>query len=169
MADNYYHVLSENIDVFPCSKDRSEVRKQSSNQLLEQNIANIVTQLVDRESFIVRYDSASLTKENTLSGDLWFSIAGRLFRIQSGTAIPYKGNEVYAGIFLDDNNEIHGQDYKNVELDVFYYQGLNISTSKPGEGKWLQLFDKNGNLVIENLAKFNSSSLKIDKIDGKHE
>ena len=180
-------VKSSNIDVFPCSKSRTEAGKGSNNLLLENNIASLIDSLVDVDSFIVKPTNTAYSTTTGFASDVIFSIKGRLFCTKKGTCIGTNG---FVGLIIDNKtNEIYGQDeYNNSE---FIYKGLIFHSSsdfnnvtvydnkevsellaieiEPGVKKYtlytLQLLKASSTeLNSEKFIKFKSSSLNITKV-----
>lgn len=180
------YIQSTNIDIFPMAKSRDGI--SLTNRLFyEQNIANLIRQVVDKEGFIISGGELNGTE---LSTDLIFNIYGYWVCIKSGTDLKGafdSGNEVSAHITLNNDpvQEIVGQD--EGEGTNKLYEGLLLSSSAPSVDapdnqcvKSLLLFikDSNGwkvnsdafykvNCSSVDFRGFNPQLLNISSIDGK--
>lgn len=117
---------SANVEVFPSTKRSNEYASQS-RLLSEKSFSRLINQLVDKDSFIIRYDSDSIE----------FNIHGYYFKINSFSSLLPKVSEatnLYACIKIDNTTqELVGQDidgnYQGVYLTTDLSSGGEITTS----------------------------------------
>ena len=171
-------VPSENIVAYPIS-NRSGIYSISSRISTEYNITNLINQLKDIDSFVIKYikNSATGSEDNSY---IEFCILGYYFKINHIDKYKINGEPLYAAIKLDEKNitigdiatggfeyiqrdiasiegntPIEGSDGNNkVDLDNngdFY--GLKLTNSKIDGLYSLQLFDSNGNVPFESQIK----------------
>lgn len=158
------NINSTNIKVFPFAKFR-QTSDLGSRLFYEMNVSRLIDQLIDVQGFIV---SGKVDLNGIVTETLGFNIKGYYFEISPQTSIvPADATDsVYARIQLDgEPNELVGQDDNN------NFTVLDILGTEPTEGYYIKLLSKDSDgwkLVVESYTKFDNSSLKIDKIDGKH-
>lgn len=172
-------VPSENIVAYPIS-NRNGIYSISSRISTEYNITNLINQLKDIDSFVIKYikNSATGSEDNSY---IEFCILGYYFKINHIDKYKINKEPLYASIKLDEQNitigdiatgefkyiqrdiasiegntPIEGSDGNNkVDLDNddgnFY--GLKLTNSKKDGLYSLQLFDSNGNVPFESQIK----------------
>ena len=108
------YLKSKNITVFP-SVNRS-VGAKGARLFTEYNLVHLINQLTDTDSFII-------SNELDLSNPVFeFNIAGYYFKVDSYVNIISKfdgmpvslGDNIYAEIKIDNNNELSGYDIIDV-------------------------------------------------------
>ena len=170
----------------------------TSRIFYEQNVSNIIRQLIDVPGFIISAPNINMPSGNISGSNLIMDIGGYYFDISSGsTIVPFNGDgavvdgntvlknsTVYLYFCIDTTNkepyEIIGQDSTDNT-----YQGLVIEASTLNPSKFkkhtynLPVYfgntDSNGipksdtwKIYANSYMKFNTRSLNITGIDGKH-
>ena len=170
----------------------------TSRIFYEQNVSNIIRQLIDVPGFIISAPNINMPSGNISGSNLIMDIGGYYFDISNGsTIVPFNGDgavvdgntalknsTVYLYFCIDTTNkepyEIIGQDSTDNT-----YQGLviEVSTLNPGKFKkhtynlpvYFGNTDSNGipkadtwKIYANSYMKFNTRSLNITGIDGKH-
>lgn len=170
----------------------------TSRIFYEQNVSNIIRQLIDVPGFIISAPNINMPSGNISGSNLIMDIGGYYFDISNGsTIVPFnsdgavvdgntalKNSTVYLYFCIDTTNkepyEIIGQDSTDNT-----YQGLviEVSTLNPGKFKkhtynlpvYFGNTDSNGipkadtwKIYANSYMKFNTRSLNITGIDGKH-
>lgn len=117
-----YYVNSSKVEVFPSTR-RSAQYASSARLLSEKSFARLVNQIVDRDAFIISYNS----DENTIE----FNIHGYYFRVtdfSSAIQSISAGSKVYACIEINNtSSELYGQD------DGTLYKGVYFTSTVPTE------------------------------------
>lgn len=128
MADKIY-MSSSQVDVFPSTK-RGPAYASQSRLLSEKSFSRLVNQLVDRDSFIIKYDSASNSIE--------FNIHGYYFKLSNFSDSLSKVStttDLYACIEIDNTTqELLGQDITTSE-GANNYEGVYLTTKKPSSSE----------------------------------
>lgn len=170
----------------------------TSRIFYEQNVSNIIRQLIDVPGFIISASGINMPSGTVSGSNLVIDIGGYYFDISNGsTIVPFnsdgavvdgttilKNSTVYLYFCIDttseEPHEIIGQDSTDNT-----YQGLVIEVSTLSPDKFnkhtynLPVYfgntDNNGipkantwKIYVNSMMKFNSESLNITGIDGKH-
>lgn len=170
----------------------------TSRIFYEQNVSNIIRQLIDVPGFIISASGINMPSGTVSGSNLVIDIGGYYFDISNGsTIVPFtsdgavvdgttilKNSTVYLYFCIDttseEPHEIIGQDSTDNT-----YQGLVIEVSTLSPDKFnkhtynLPVYfgntDNNGipkantwKIYANSMMKFNSESLNITGIDGKH-
>ena len=170
----------------------------TSRIFYEQNVSNIIRQLIDVQGFIISAAGINMPSGTVSGNNLVIDIGGYYFDISNGsTIVPFnsdgavvdgttilKNSTVYLYFCIDttseEPHEIIGQDSTDNT-----YQGLVIEVSTLSPDKFnkhtynLPVYfgntDNNGipkantwKIYVNSMMKFNSESLNITGIDGKH-
>lgn len=170
----------------------------TSRIFYEQNVSNIIRQLIDVPGFIISASGINMPSGTVSGSNLVIDIGGYYFDISNGsTIVPFnsdgavvdgttilKNSTVYLYFCIDttseEPHEIIGQDSTDNT-----YQGLVIEVSTLSPDKFnkhtynLPVYfgntDSNGmpkantwKIYANSMMKFNSESLNITGIDGKH-
>lgn len=166
-------INSEKIKVFPFAKYSRPANDLGSRLFYECNIARLITQLIDTDGFII---SGDIDSNATVIETLKFNIKGYYFEILPETSllptdIKAEDSSIYGIIYLTNSpEELDGQD------DGTYFTSFVISSSpidKENTTKYyIKLLEKdadnNWSIPKESYLRYNTSSLNIKKIDGKH-
>ena len=114
---------SSQVTVFPCAS-RTGVYQVEARLLSEKNMTDLVKHITNSNgSFVISSDG----KE--------FMLGGYYFKLNNDSKYS---NSVYASLKFTQNNILAG----DLEvLKVYYFDGLNIDSSEPGSGVWIQLWD----------------------------
>lgn len=122
------NLSSENVDVFPCV-GRRIATKRSARLVSEKMLTSLVNNLLDRNSFVISFDS---THDNTVQ----FNLYGYFFSVTLGdisTLLGANADKVYASITLLNTEaflQISGQDEIPQGGSEYIYTGLLLSDSK---------------------------------------
>ena len=120
---------SSQVTVFPCAS-RTGVYQVEARLLSEKNMTDLVKHITNSNgSFVISSDG----KE--------FMLGGYYFKLDN--SYSFSGS-TYASLKFTQNNILAGD---SVVSEVYYFGGLDIDSSKPSSGVWLQLWD--GNKVPE--------------------
>ena len=117
---------SGNVDVFPCV-GRTVATKRSARLVSERMLTSLVNNLLDKDSFVISFDSGN-------SNTVQFNLYGYFFSIKLGSIEDLLGKDatrVYASITLvntDTFAQISGQD--SDESGGGQYTGLLLSDSE---------------------------------------
>ncbi len=173
-------VPSENIVAYPIS-NRNGIYSISSRISTEYNITNLINQLKDIDSFVIKYVPNNSIDLNSDNSYIEFCMLGYYFKINHIDKYKINKEPLYAAIKLDEkdvtigdittggfkyiqrdiapiegNTPIEGNNKNNkVDLDSndggFY--GLKLTNYKISGLYSLQLFDSNGNVPFESQIK----------------
>lgn len=187
MSETVKYVDSKNIRIFPFAKYRTNVNDLGSRLFYENNVSRLIRQLTDTEGFIISgnisYDKDS--RKIYTSSDSIFSlnIHGYYIEIDGNTELyEIKGEEdsIFAYITLTTSQtnpsgsvvsppEIEGQD------NASKFEAVKFDVEIPDGSIGIQIAEKiiNGEDIIwripqNSYKKFDSNTIKITKIDGKH-
>lgn len=175
-------LASQSVKVFPLAKYRSvESLDITSRLFYEQNVSNLIRQLIDTQGFII---SGTVFTNGIVNSDapFCFNLYGYYWEIAANTNLVdsgvSNGTYVIAQIQMQERTpdintgvippqEIEGQDVEG----EFQALQINTVTQLPTNGIYLVLLQKQGNNWIipdSSYNKFDSKSLSITGIDGKH-
>lgn len=123
MADKIY-MSSSKVDVFPSTK-RGPAYASQSRLLSEKSFSRLVNQLVDRDSFIIKYDSDNKSIEFNIHG-YYFKLSNFLQSLPEAS----KATDLYACIEIDNTTqELKGQDSADGN-----YGGVYLTYKEPQSG-----------------------------------
>lgn len=160
---------SANIDVFPFEKSRASVSKIGNRLFYEQNVAGIISNLINSDGYVIDYDSSN--------NILIFNIKGYTFRVsrvdEDEDGLLEGKDALYAVITLikDDETDLitlSGQDDNGEFKGVIFNTSSSSLTSNQYELKLLEKIDDSWEIPTESKYKFKYSDLQISGIDGKH-
>lgn len=170
----------------------------TSRIFYEQNVSNIIRQLIDVPGFIIKESSIDFTSDGILSSNLVLDIGGYYFDISKGSAVipfnsdgavvdgttPLKNATVYLYFCVDTTStepyEVIGQDSTDNTYQGLVIEASTISPSTYSKHTYnVPVFygttDNNGlpnkdtwKIYVNSYTKFESRSLNITGIDGKH-
>lgn len=173
-----YYINSDSISIFPLSKPRKV--EKTSRLFYEENITNLIRQVVDVDSFIIKSPLDYNSESAILSDNLIFNLYGYYFNIHSNSGfissnrIANDDKYIVAKIVLSGEPlEISGQDN-----DVKEYEGLSIESVKAvptdtDTDKYIVLFKRNStdtkkwDSYEDSFKKFSANNFIITGIDGK--
>lgn len=176
------NIASKQIKVFPFAKYRNTV-DLGSRLFYENNISRLIYQLVDTDGYVM---SGAVNTSGILTEALKINIHGYYFEIASGQSlIPNDETDtgkIYAYIKVSKESsdpsgsgsvvppQLIGQDNNNNEFTAF-----NLTFTEPNSTEddvfsiLLLLKDSSGWKINDSVyTKFDTKSLNITKIDGKH-
>lgn len=174
-------VPSENIVAYPIS-NRSGIYSISSRISTEYNITNLINQLKDIDSFVIKYikNSATGSEDNSY---IEFCMLGYYFKINHIDKYKINKEPLYAAIKLDEENVTIGDittgGFKYIQRDIAPIEGNTPIKGSDGNNKIdldsndggfyglkltyihpeapnlssLKLFDSNGNVPFESQIK----------------
>ena len=170
----------------------------TSRIFYEQNVSNIIRQLIDVPGFIIKESDIDMASNGTLKSNLIIDIGGYYFEISKGSAVvpfngdgavvdnntPLKNATVYLYFCVDttdaEPHEVIGQDATDNTYQGLVIEASTISPSNYNKHTYnVPIFygttDSNGlpnnntwKIYVNSFTKFDSQSLKITGIDGKH-
>lgn len=180
------NIYSRDVVVFPLSKSRNPSTSESviagvtpvdlnrTRLITEKSVSNLVYQLLDTYGFVI--GTRALNDSSTLL-EVEFNLIGYYFKIMldldskktENKSVYSDWDNIYASIKINpEYDEIDGQD-----TDSNVYTGLTLSNQLlTSESTYtLHILKKSNNewvVPTESRKKFNSSSLTIERIDGKY-
>ena len=154
------NIKSANIKIFPTSKRDSAYQAQA-RLITESNIINIVNRLVDKDSFVIKYDKDK--------GDIDFNIHGYWVHVDdiiNKLSLASSDTNIYAKIKIDtiqsetqpEFNMINGKDINTV------YTGVEFVSTPPSTATntyFLHLLEKVGStwqVPEDSWVKFTTSA-----------
>lgn len=170
----------------------------TSRIFYEQNVSNIIRQLIDVPGFIIKESDIDMASNGILKSNLIIDIGGYYFDISKGSAVvpfngdgavvdnntPLKNATVYLYFCVDttdtEPHEVIGQDATDNTYQGLVIEASTISPSNYNKHTYnVPIFygttDSNGlpnnntwKIYVNSYTKFDSQSLKITGIDGKH-
>lgn len=160
---------SSNIKVFPFAKYRDDLTDLGSRLFYENNISQLIKQLIDTEGFII---SGSVDTLGNITSSLCFNLYGYYFEVSAGNLVDETAKtDVYAVIEVSGVvPELQGQDDTTKKFTALQFVGTPPKSTETTK-HYLRILTKSGNnwiLDTNSYVKFNTQSLKIEKIDGKH-
>jgi len=174
------NISSDKIKVFPFAKYRNTV-DLGSRLFYENNISRIIYQLVDTDGYVI---SGAVNTNGILTEALKINLHGYYFEIASGQSLvptdETDTGKIYAYIKvskeMSDNNgsvvppQLIGQDDNTNSFTAF-----NVTFTEPAGTEddifsiLLLVKDSSGWKINDYVyTKFDTKSLNITKIDGKH-
>ena len=168
----YNHIYSNDINIFPLSKHRENNR--NNNLFYEQNIANIINQIIDinLSGFII--DAPEVINKNNVNNTVPDSIVklnlkGYYIEINNISKYVTEDKPLFIGVVLSNKQENQPQEIDGQDDDNLFTGVILNNSPIPDTYPSIQLYDENGNVCKENFARFNVNSLNITGIDGKHQ
>lgn len=163
-----YYIESNNIDIFPCSINRTTDRK--SKLFYEENISNLVRQVTDYHSFII---SGGVDINGNVTATLCLTLFGYYIEIKPGTNLTSNISDT-TNLFIKLNlteksdtqpQELHGQDNGTT------FEAVELTTTESEYSLSLLIKDDTGwKLDSNSYVKFKQGSIfGLDEIDGDHE
>lgn len=174
------NISSKQIKVFPFAKYRNTV-DLGSRLFYENNISRLIYQLVDTDGYVI---SGAVNTNGILTESLMMNIHGYYFEIASGESLipndETDTGELYAYIKVskeisDSTGSVVPPQIIGQDDNTKGFTALNLTFTEPTSTEddifsiLLLVKDSSGWKINESVyTKFDTKSLNITKIDGKH-
>lgn len=155
------YLPSSQISIFPTSIDRSSDNYFYNGRVLsENNIATLISAVVDNDSFVISYDSSTREIKFMLAGHLVIATLSKDLINNSPLYAHAKVERVVTdkGVILHAFTKIAGVDSTTDRT----FEGISFTNNSIESGYEynLQLLDAQGNVPTEKYYKLESSSIR---------